>query len=51
MFDRDAVVIANQKRRVTSKYNNKAEFTNYWYKEVLSYFNDLSENAVVFLAE
>lgn len=48
MFDRDAVAINNKNRRVTSKWNAKAEFTNYWYKADASYFNDGNENFVVF---
>ena len=48
MFDRDAVAITNYNRRTTSKWNAKAEFTNYWYKVDASYINDLNENCVVF---
>lgn len=51
MFDRDAVVVANQKRRTTSKYNAKAEFTNYWYKSEASYINDGNESFVVFFIQ
>ena len=48
MFDRDAVAINNFNKRTTSKWNAKAEFTNYWNKEDARYFNDLNENCVVF---
>ena len=48
MFDRDAVAVCNFNRRVTSKWNAKAEFTNYWYKCDAEYINDLNENCVVF---
>ena len=48
MFDRDAVAVCNFNRRVTSKWNAKAEFTNYWYKVDASYINDGNENCVVF---
>lgn len=48
MFDRDAVAITNYNRRTTSKWNAKAEFTNYWYKVDASYINDGNENCVVF---
>ena len=48
MFDRDAIAITNYNRRTTSKWNAKAEFTNYWYKADASYINDLNENCVVF---
>ena len=48
MFDRDAVAVCNEDRRVTSNYNPKAEFFNYWYKFDCQYINDLDENFVVF---
>lgn len=48
MFDRDALGVCNQDRRVTTNYNGKAEFTNNWYKFDASYFNDLNENFLVF---
>ena len=48
MFDRDAVAVCNFNRRVTSKWNAKAEFTNYWYKVDAEYINDTNENCVVF---
>lgn len=48
MFDRDALGVCNQDRRVTSQYNPKAEFFNNFYKWDCSYFNDNNENFVVF---
>ncbi|MBD5232341.1 MAG: hypothetical protein HDS66_09380 [Bacteroidales bacterium] len=48
IFDRDALGVANLDRRVTTQYNAKAEFTNYFYKQDAGYFNDLNENFVVF---
>lgn len=48
MFDRDALGVCNQNSRVTTQYNAKAEFTNYFYKRDARYFNDLNENSVVF---
>ena len=48
MFDDDCVLITNQNRRVTSKWNAKAEFTNYWYKVDGSYLNDAQEQFIVF---
>lgn len=48
MFDRDAVAINNRNRRTTSKWNAKAEFTNYWYKADASFINDGNENFIVF---
>ena len=50
MFDRDALGVSNPDRRVTTQYNAKAEFFNFWYKFDASYFNDLNENFVVFFA-
>lgn len=48
IFDRDALGVANLDRRVTTQWNAKAEFTNYFYKQDAGYFNDLNENCVVF---
>lgn len=48
MFDRDALGVTNLDRRVTTNYNPKAEFFSNWYKFDAGYFNDLSENFVVF---
>lgn len=48
MFDRDALGVANFDRRVTTQWNAKAEFTNYFYKQDCGYFNDMNENFVVF---
>ena len=48
MFDRDALGVTNEDKRVTSIYNPKGEFFNNWYKYDCAYFNDLNENFVVF---
>lgn len=48
MFDRDALGVTNYDRRITTNYNPKAEFTNYFYKQEAGYFNDQNENFVVF---
>lgn len=48
MFDRDALGVCNQDRRVTTNYNAKAEFYNNFYKFDCEYFNDTNENFVVF---
>ena len=48
IFDRDALGVMNFNSRVTTQYNAKAEFTNYFYKRDARYFNDLNENFVVF---
>lgn len=48
MFDRDALGVNGYNSRVTTQYNAKAEFTNYFYKKDARYFNDLNENFVAF---
>lgn len=50
MFDRDALGVMNENSRVTTQYNAKAEFTNYFYKRDARYFNDTDENFIVFYA-
>lgn len=47
-FDHDACGITNLDRRVTSNYNGKAEFTNYWTKLETGAFRDENENFIVF---
>lgn len=47
-FDHDACGIYQQNERVTSNYNGKAEFTNYWTKYDAGAFRDENENFVVF---
>ena len=48
VFDHDACGITNLDRRVTSNYNAKAEFTNYWTKLDAGAFRDHNEQFVVF---
>lgn len=48
IFDRDACGVCCMDRRVTTQYNAKGEFTNYFYKFDAGYFNDLNENCVAF---
>ena len=48
LFDHEAAGLNQIERRVSSHRNDKAEFTNFFYKEDCGYFNDLNENAVVF---
>ncbi len=48
VFDRDAVGVSNLDRRVTTAYNARAEFYTNFYKMDAGYYNDLSENFVVF---
>lgn len=49
IFDKDACMICNANPRVTSIYNPKGEYWNYFYKYDASYFNDTMENCVVFI--
>ena len=48
MFDRDALGVMSENSRVTTNYNGKAEFTNYFYKRDARYFNDFNENFLFF---
>ena len=48
IWDRDALGVMSENSRVTTNYNGKAEFTNYFYKRDARYFNDFNENFVVF---
>lgn len=49
MFDEEAAAVCNQNYRVTSQYNGRGEYTNYFYKWDAMYMNDILENCVVFL--
>lgn len=48
MFDRDALGVCNENRRVKTDINNKGEFWTERHKFDAGYFNDFDENAVVF---
>lgn len=48
MFDREALGVTNENRRVTTDYNARGEFINNWYKYDAGFFNDLNENFIVF---
>lgn len=48
MFDDEAAAVCNENFRVTSAYNGRGEYTNYFYKWDAMYMNDLLENCVVF---
>lgn len=50
MFDHEALGVTLYDKRVTTNYNPKGEFTNYFYKQDAGYFNDTNENFVVFYA-
>jgi hypothetical protein len=48
MFDEQAAAVCNENYRVTSQYNARGEYTNYFYKWDASYMNDTEENCIVF---
>jgi len=48
LFDHEACGLSQIERRVTTNYNPKAEFNNYFYKEECGYWNDMNEMFVVF---
>lgn len=49
LFDEEAAVVCNENFRVTSIYNPRGEYTNYFYKWDSAQINDVEENAVVFV--
>lgn len=49
MFDRNALGVSCMNKRTTTQYNGRGEYTNYWFKQDAAYWNDFSENFVVFL--
>ena len=51
LFDHDALGVNHNNPSVETKYVRSGQFTNYWYKEVLGTFNDISENGVLFIAD
>lgn len=48
LFDRDAAAVCNDFPRVRVQPVVKQEFTNFFYKQDCSYFNDTNENVIVF---
>ena len=46
MFDRDAAAVCNQNYRVTSIYNPRGEYFNYFYKWDAMYLNDILKIAL-----
>lgn len=48
VYDRDAMGVTITERRGTTQRNNKDEYTDYFNKATYGYFNDLSENGIVF---
>ena len=51
MFDKNSIGVCNSEKRVTTNYNPRAEFYTNFYKYDCQYFNDLSQNCVVFYIE
>lgn len=49
LFDRDALGVLNDNRRVTSAYNANGEYWTNFYKIDTSHFNDLAENGIIFV--
>lgn len=48
MFDKNAIGVCNSEKRVTTNFNPRAEFYTNFYKYDCQYFNDLSQNCIVF---
>jgi hypothetical protein len=48
MFDDEAAAVCNENYRVTSIYNPRGEYTNYFYKYDAMFMNDVEENCIVF---
>ena len=48
VYDRDAIGVTITERRGATQRNNKDEYTDYFNKATYGYFNDLSENGIVF---
>lgn len=48
LFDEQAAAVCCENDRVTSIYNPRGEYTNYFYKWDANYMNDLEENVLVF---
>lgn len=51
LFDEEAAAVCCENDRVTSIYNPRAEYTNYFYKWDANYMNDVQENCIVFYVE
>lgn len=49
MFDEEAAAVVNENYRITSQYNPRGEYTNYFYKWDAGYMNDDYENCIVFV--
>lgn len=51
LFDHDALGVWEDSPTVNTKRVMSADFTNYWFKQAVRYFNDFNENMVVFLID
>lgn len=51
LFDEWAAMVCNENFRVTSQYNGRGEYTNYFYKWDGHYLNDTNENCIVFIVD
>lgn len=51
VYDYEAMGVTLNERRSTSERNNHDEYTNYYNKTNIGYFNDMSENGIVFYLE
>ena len=51
VYDYEAMGVTLDERRSTSERNNHDEYTNYYNKANIGYFNDMSENGIVFYLE
>ena len=51
IYDYEAMGVTLNERRNTSERNNHDEYTNYYNKANIGYFNDMSENGIVFYLE
>ena len=48
LYDKEAIGVTIDNRRTRSIYNPKDEYTNYFGKAEIGFYNDMSENGVVF---
>lgn len=51
LFDHDALGMNEDSPTTRTHYVNSAEFTNYWFKQKVGYFNSLDENFILFTLE
>lgn len=48
LYDHEALGITFDRERMATQRNGHAEYTDYWHKADRGYFNDMSENGIVF---